>query len=108
MCSDFMFVPEEYERVRREWDDLRARVAEVRDNFDNLDAIAASPPADDPATNEFLNRARIAVVAARESNGALGTYAVAFLANLDETAAAYTNTDDVSAEVITGSSTVDS
>lgn len=105
MCTPFMFDPAEFERVKREWQDLRTRVDDVRDRFGNLDAITSQLPAEDLATRGFVNRARRAVDAAQISNAALREYADAFLANLEETAGAYTKRDDENAQTIIGSPT---
>lgn len=105
MCSDFMFDPDEYERVKRDWEDLRAQVDEVRDRFGNLGQVTSQLPADDLATRGFVHRAQTAADAARHSNAALRDYATAFLAKLDQTAAQYAKRDDDNAQVIIGSPT---
>ena len=102
MCSDFMFDPEEFRRVRAEWEELQRQVGQARGRFQDLVRSTFQLPAEDVVTRGFLERARAAVDAAHVSNGALRSYVDAYLANLERTAATYASGDADNARLLKG------
>lgn len=102
MCSDFMFDPEEFRRVKAEWEELQRLVGHAQGQFQDLFRSTSQLPAEDVVTRGFLERARAAVDAARVSNEALGSYVDAYLTNLEQTAAAYARSEADNARLIEG------
>lgn len=100
MATTFTFDADEFKAVVAEWEKLLAELKEQRAVFKDLQGLAAQPPAEDEATQAFLQQARTALQSAHGSGEALLDYVERFLGNLRMASTKYVATDTNGANVI--------